>query len=231
MKGTCKGSVGPALALLLALCSRVNASDAELPQTITAKCTVSSYGFLAVDRDYHIDQVHPGSTFDIELKRADRSLGYGTRIPGWKGAKTVALRGGYQVRVDAHFLFKQPQGDFAGDLSGIALDISYCYDDELLGFQAVSLWSKEDVFNTTAQLMDTAYLNLMKQNKFPIPSQFSIYSDGFRFWAAVRDGLEERGDTTSFKSLTAALAPLKRDKNLMIPTVIVNCELKKPAGQ
>ena len=52
----------------------------------------------------------------------------------------------------------------------------------------------------------------------------------FRFWAAVRGGLNGREGGLTFESLSAALKPLGRDDNMMMPTVTVKSTVIRPTG-
>ena len=51
-----------------------------------------------------------------------------------------------------------------------------------------------------------------------------------RFWAAVRGGVNGEEGGLTFESLSAALKPLGRDDNMMMPTVTVKSTVIRPTG-
>ena len=83
----------------------------------------------------------------------------------------------------------------------------------------------------SARATDTAYIALMNENGFGIPSQITVFDrGGIRFWAAVRGGVMGREGGLTFESLSAALKPLGRDDNMMMPTVTVKSTVTRPTG-
>ena len=82
----------------------------------------------------------------------------------------------------------------------------------------------------SARATDTAYIALMNENGFGIPSQFAGYDNGFQYWAAVRGGVMGREGGLTFESLSAALKRLGRDDNMMMPTVTVKSTVTRPTG-
>lgn len=210
--------------------------EGKLPQTITVKCSTEPfpYAFKPNRESWAIDRVTIGPMkCDLVLKRQDRGPGVGFRsvIPAWKGSKTIELKGGYSLRVDAHYMIRQRNGDFIGKPSGLALNVSYFYKKKLIGFASAGSWSEEKEISISASVVDTPYVALMNENGFGIPSLIAGYDrGGFRYWAAVRDGVNGREGGLSFESLSAALKPLGRDDNIMVPTVIVKSTLTRPTG-
>jgi len=218
---------------LLAAEPTVAAKDeGPLPQTLTVKCSVdAAYAFKPNRKSWHIDQLRTGLVkSDLVLERHDRRMPFGGGIPGWKGSKTIVVKGGYTLRIDAHYLIRKPMSDFVGKPSGLTLDVSYFYKEKLIGYASAASWSEEKEISVSASATDTAYMALMNDNGFGIPSQFAGYSNGFRYWAAVRDGLNGREGGLTFESLSAALKPLGRDGNIMMPNVTVSSTVSRPTG-
>jgi len=206
-------------------------SKPKLPQTLTVTCSLDSYGFTPIQKSWHIDQHSYGQkTHDLVLKRHDRRTPWSGSIPSWKGSKTIIVKGGYTVRIDAHYLIRKPSGDFVHKPSGLTLDVAYFYKEKLIAHGMAAQWSEEEKIELSAPLVDTAYVALMNENGFGIPSQFSGYTYGFRYWAAVRDGLGARDGDVTFDSLSAVLKPLGRDGNMMMPIVTVHTKVTRPTG-
>jgi len=207
-------------------------AEAKLPQTITVKCSVGAYAFKPNRKSWHIDQFPTGLVkSDLVLKRHDSRGAMRRTIPGWQGSKTIALKGGYTLRIDAHYLIRKPMSDFVGKPSGLTLDVSYFYKEKLIGYASAASWSEEKEMGIAAGLVDTAYVAQMNENGFGIPSGFGGYGKGgFRYWAAVRDGLTGREGGLTFDSLSNVLKPLGRDDNLMMPTVTLSCAVTRPTG-
>ncbi len=206
------------------------AKDQKLPQTLTVTCSLDAYGFTPIQKSWHIDQHSYGlKTHELVLKRHDRRTPWTGSIPGWKGRKTIDVKGGYTVRIDAHYLIRQLRGDFVHKPSGLTLDVAYFYNEKLIAHGTAAQWSEEEKIALSVPLADTAYVALMNEKGFGIPSQFAGYDNGFRYWAAVRDGLNAR-EGTNFESLSAVLKPLGRDGNLMMPTVTVHAKVTRPTG-
>lgn len=209
----------------------------KLPQTLTVKCELDPfpYAFKPNRKSWAIDLVAIGHMkCDLVLKRQDPGPA-GVRIrsviPAWKGSKTIELKGGYSLRVDAHYMIRKRNGDFIAKPSGLALDVSYFYKKKLIGYATAAQWSEAKEISLSARATDTAYIALMNENGFGIPSQIAgYYSGGFRFWAAVRGGLNGREGGLTFESLSAALKPLGRDDNMMMPTVTVKSTVTRPTG-
>lgn len=209
----------------------------KLPETIKVSCAVKYYGFQPVRKSWNIQQF-PAAVrkYDVQLKRSDPgrsgapSGGFRPNIPAWKGSRTIDLKAGYKLRIDAHFLIRKPMADFVGNPSGLAVDVSCFYMDKLIGFETTGVWSESKTLSMSAELEDTTYIALMNENSFAIPSQFSGYGEGFRYWAAVRDGLKGGDTGLNFETLNAALEPLGRKQNLMIPYVSVACSISRPKG-
>jgi len=209
-------------------------NSAKLPQTITVKCSVVPfpYAFKPNRKSWHIDMVPIGLVnSDVVLKRQDSPGAMRRTIPAWMGSKTIELKGGYSLRVDAHYMIRQPKSDFIGKPSGLALNVSYLYKKELIGFASAGSWSEEKEISTSATLVDMPYVALMNENGFGIPSPIAGYDNGgFRYWAAVRNGLHGQEGGLTFESLSAALKPLGRDDNIMVPTVSVKSTVIRPTG-
>ena len=209
----------------------------KLPQTLTVKCELDPfpYAFKPNRKSWAIDLVAIGHMkCDLVLKRQDPGPA-GVRIrsviPAWKGSKTIELKGGYSLRVDAHYMIRKRNGDFIAKPSGLALDVSYFYKKKLIGYATAAQWSEAKEMSLSARATDTAYIALMNENGFGIPSQIAGYDrGGFRFWAAVRGGLNGQKGGLTFKSLSAALKPLGRDENMMMPTVTVKSTVTRPTG-
>ena len=212
----------------------------KLPQTLTVKCELDPipYAFKPNRESWAIDRVTIGPMkCDLVLKRQDPGPGAAptptirTAIPAWKGSKTIELEGGYSLRIDAHYMIRQRWSDWIRKPSGLALDVSYFYKKKLIGYASAAQWSEAKEISLSARATDTAYFALMNENGFGIPSQIAGYdSGGFRFWAAVRDGVNGREGGLSFDSLSAALKPLGRDDNMMMPTVNVKSTVIRPTG-
>ena len=209
----------------------------KLPQTLTVKCELDPfpYAFKPNRKSWAIELVAIGHMkCDLVLKRQDPGPA-GVRIrsviPAWKGSKTIELKGGYSLRVDAHYMIRKRNGDFIAKPSGLALDVSYFYKKKLIGYATAAQWSEAKEMSLSARATDTAYIALMNENGFGIPSQIAGYDrGGFRFWAAVRGGLNGQKGGLTFKSLSAALKPLGRDENMMMPTVTVKSTVTRPTG-
>ncbi len=214
-------------AVFLLVCV-TTAAEAE-PKNIELAVNVSSFGYQPKKGvDWLIDQPSPSKDFTMTLDRDDRRMAFGEAIPGWSGTKEVVLRGEYRIRVKARYLQGEPRGDFKGDKPGLSLDVSFLYDKQLIGFQTVTEW-KGPQTKVTADLKDIAYFNLLQQNEFELTPVTDGYGDGFRAWAAVRDGIKKRDNKeASYESLTEFLKPLARKDNLMIPTVTVTAKVKQP---
>jgi len=208
----------------------------KLPQTLTVKCELDPfpYAFKPNRKSWAIDLVAIGHMkCDLVLKRQDPGPGVGFRraIPAWKGSETIKLKGGYSLRVDAHYMIRKRNGDFIDKPSGLAIDVSYFYKKKLIGYATAAQWSEEKEISLSARATDTAYIALMNENGFGIPSQIAVHDrGGFRFWAAVRNGANGREGGLTFESLSAALKPLGRDDNMMMPTVTVKSTVTRPTG-
>jgi hypothetical protein len=206
----------------------------KLPQTLTVTCSVDSYGFTPIQKSWLIGQHGSGlNSHELVLKRYGQVSGkifIRTPIPAWKGSKTIVVRDDYSVRIDAHYMIRKRNGDFICKPSGLTIDVSYFYKEKLIGFASAGSWSEEKEISVSASATDTAYMALMNENGFGIPSQFAGYSQGFRYWAAVRGGLNGREGGLTFESLSAALKPLERDGNMMMPTVTVHSAVSRPTG-
>ena len=208
----------------------------KLPQTLTVKCELDPfpYAFKPNRKSWAIDLVAIGHMkCDLVLKRQDPGPGVGFRraIPAWKGSETIKLKGGYSLRVDAHYMIRKRNGDFIDKPSGLAIDVSYFYKKKLIGYATAAQWSEEKEISLSARATDTAYIALMNENGFGIPSQIAVHDrGGFRFWAAVRNGANGREGGLTFESLSAALKPLGRDDNMMMPTVTVKSTITRPTG-
>ncbi len=212
-------------------------NSAKLPQTITVKCSVVPfpYAFKPNRKSWRIDMVPIGLVnSDVVLKRqypGPAAIRIRRIIPAWKGSKTIELKGGYSLRIDAHYMIRQRKGDFIGKPSGLALNVSYFYKKKLIGFASAGSWSEEKEISTSATLVDMPYVALMNENGFGIPSPIAGYDNGgFRYWAAVRDGVNGQEGGLTFESLSAALKPLGRDDNIMVPTVSVKSTVIRPTG-
>ena len=120
--------------------------------------------------------------------------------------------------------------DFVGKPSGLTVDVSYFYEDRQIGYATAATWSEDKELSVSTTLADTTYVAIMHENNFAIPSQFAGYGGGFRYWAAVRDGLGAREEGVTFESLTGILKPLRRPDNLMIPHATVGCKITRPEG-
>ena len=209
----------------------------KLPQTLTVKCELDPfpYAFKPNRESWAIDRVTIGPMkCDLVLKRQDPGpAGFRFRpaIPAWKGSKTIELKGDYSLRIDAHYLIRKPVSDWIDKPSGLTIDVFYFYKEKLIGYATAAQWSEAKEISLSARATDTAYFALMNENGFGIPSQIAGYvSGGFRFWAAVRDGVNGREGGLSFESLSAALKPLGRDDNMMMPTVNVKSTVIRPTG-
>jgi len=206
-------------------------SNPKLPQTLTVTCSLDSYGFTPIQKSWSIDQHSCGlKKHELVLKRQDHGGGFRRQIPGWKGSKTIVVKDDYSVRIDAHYLIRKPMSDFVGKPAGLTIDVSYFYKEKLIGYASAAQWSEEEEIGFSASATDTAYMALMNDKGFGIPSQFAGYDSGFRYWAAVRDGLNAREEGTNFESLSAILKPLGRDGNLMMPTVTIHTKVTRPTG-
>ena len=142
----------------------------KLPQTLTVKCSLDPfpYAFKPNRKSWAIDLVAIGHMkCDLVLKRQDPGpAGFRIRtvIPAWKGSKTIELKGGYSLRIDAHYMIRKRNGDFIDKPSGLALDVSYFYKKKLIGYATAAQWSEAKEISLSARATDTAYFALMNEN-------------------------------------------------------------------
>ena len=209
----------------------------KLPQTLTVKCELDPfpYAFKPNRKSWAIDLVAIGHMkCDLVLKRQDPGpavVRIRSVIPAWKGSKTIELKGGYSLRIDAHYMIRKRNGDFIEKPSGLTTDVFYFYKKKLIGYATAAQWSEAKEISLSARATDTAYIALMNENGFGIPSQITVFNrGGIRFWAAVRGGVMGREGGLTFESLSAALKPLGRDDNMMMPTVTVKSTVTRPTG-
>lgn len=219
----------------LAAAEKPAEDNAKLPQTLTVTCSLDCYGFTPIpNKSWSIHQHSCGlNKHELVLKRYDHDHGrirMRSPIPEWKGSKTIVVRDDYSLRIDAHYMIRKRKGDFIGKPSGLTIEVFIFYKKKLIGYTSAGSWSEEKEITLSASATDTAYIALMNDNGFRIPSQFAGYRNGFRYWAAVRDGLNGREGGLTFESLSAALKPLGRDDNMMMPTVTVNSTVTRPTG-
>jgi Ecotin len=159
----------------------------------------------------------------MELKKSIHRLPFG-EIPQWSGTKDIRLRGNYHVIIRAVYMEGEPIGDKIEEKKGLTVDISYYYDKKLISFGSKTSWHKRNPPKLSATLQDADYIALLGKSSFEIPSAFSGYGDdGFRYWAAVRDGLHGRDGKYTDESLGNFLKPLDRNENLVIPFIQVEC--------
>ncbi len=214
--------------LVLLVCSTA-AADAH-PDKIALVVNASSFGFVPVQGvDYLIDQPSPTKDFNMQLKRDDHRMPFGDIIPGWRGTKEVVLKDGYHLRINARYLVGEPIADVTRDRMGLSLDVSFYYDQRLIGFQTATQWVEPTAaLKVTAELKDVPYFEMLSSNKFELPAVTDGYGEGFRAWAAVRDGLKKRDKKEcTYESLTECLKSLNRNDNLMIPAVTLTAKVRK----
>ena len=205
----------------------------KLPQTLTVTCSLDSYGFTPIpNKSWSINQHGYGlKKHELVLKRYDGGTPWSGNIPGWKGSKTIVVKDDYSVRIDAHYMIRKRNGDFICKPSGLTTDVFYFYKKKLIGYATAAQWSEAKEISLSARATDTAYIALMNENGFGIPSQITVFDrGGIRFWAAVRGGVNGREGGLTFESLSAALKPLGRDDNMMMPTVTVKSTVIRPTG-
>lgn len=197
----------------------------DLPAKITASVSIRSYGFVPVKQDYSIDQPQPDANLQIELQRSDHRMPFGAAIPCWSGSNEVTLKAGYRVKIKAVYMLGKPAGDFVRPVNGLSINVSYFYEKQLLDFESATVWGQQPAAKATASLKDIPYCDLLSQNEFEIPSEVSGYMEGFRYWVAARDGLNKKVGNSNYDSLSKFLKPLKRESNLVLAHVGVECHV------
>ena len=194
------------------------------PTNITAKVELFGYSFAPENSSLIISQSHPGALARIALNRRDYRMPFGDMIPCWLGSTEIPLMNEYRVKIRAQYMRGKPAADFTLDENGLTIGVYYFHGQQLLDYESAAVWGKAQKQEVGATLKDIPYCDLLTQNSFEIPSECSGYGDdGFRFWAAVRDGLGQRDGHSDFDSLSNFLKPLNRKRNLIIPQVQVKC--------
>jgi hypothetical protein len=202
------------------------------PTNITAKVDLFGYSFAPEKSSLIISQSHPGALASIVLNRSDYRMPFGDMIPSWSGSTEIPLMNEYRVKIRAQYLRGKPAADFIRDENGLTIDVYYFHGQQLLDYESATVWDKAQKQEVEATLKDIPYCDLLTQSGFAIPSECSGYGDdGFRFWAAVRDGLNQRDGHYNFDSLSNFLKPLNRKGNLIISQIQVKCVVANPEAK
>jgi hypothetical protein len=205
-------------------------ANGERHPTMRVNVSINSYGFVPTDRDWSIDQPSPRAKAQIEMQPGTYRMPFGEHLPRWQGSKEIALKDGYRIKIFAVYMVGKPEGDFVRNENGLSINVSYYYDKQLIDFESATKWDSGQQLKVATSLRDIPYFDLLSQSGFEIPSEVGGYMEGFRFWVAVRDGLNRRDGNTSFETLSRFLKPLNRKNNLMIPHVRIECENANPSA-
>ena len=202
----------------------------EFPSVLTATCHVNKYQMKPEDTEWIVDQ---GTYFyedKIDLARHDRRQAFGSIIPSWVGTKIIDLKDSYALGVTISFMKNGIIGDFEQPDPAIALDAKLFYGLEakhVLSSTTASgsvLDADMSYVGVSATVNDAELETLLTNAKITIPSLLD-YGSGFRYWAAIRDHFGDALNVTLFEDL---LKPLGRHSNLIVPSVTVVCNVKRP---
>lgn len=203
---------------------------ADLPSFITADCHLSKYYMKPINAEWVIDQ---GTVFyqeSVNLSRRDRQQPFGSNVPSWAGSRVIDIKDGYALDVTIDFMKNRLIGDFEQPDPAIALDAKLIYtrnNKQVLSSTTVegSIVTTDTSFVTASATINDAELEtLLARTGIAIPPPLE-YSGGFRYWAAIRDHF---GDALNASELSDFLKPLGRASNLIVPSVSVTCNLKRP---
>ncbi len=202
----------------------------EFPPVLTATCHLSKYQMKPENTEWVVDQ---GTYFyedKIDLARQDRRQEFGSIIPSWIGSKIIDLKDNYALGVTISFMKNGVIGDFEQPDPAIALDAKLFYGLEakhVLSSTTASgsvLDADISYAGVSTTVNDAELETVLANAKIAIPSLLD-YGSGFRYWAAIRDHFGNALNVALFEDL---LKPLGRHSNLIVPSVTVVCNVKRP---
>ena len=219
-----------ALSIITILAHQPLAIGAEPQSFVAAQCYLSKYYMKPINDESVVDQ---GTIFyqkNINLSRRDRPQPFGPNIPSWVGSQTIDIENGYALAITIDFMKNGVLGDFEQPDPAIALDAKLIYKRNSTRFLSSAtaggstLDADTSFVAVSATVNDAELETLLANAGIAIPPPLE-YGPGFRYWAAIRDHF---GDALNFSTFADFLKPLGRVSNLVVPSVSVTCNVKRP---